>query len=117
MGNGRQFVSWIHEADFCRAVEWLINHPGFSGPVNVCAPNPVTNVELMKTFREVCGMPLGLPAAAWMLEVGAFIVRTETELLIKSRRVVPGRLADSGFEFQFPRLRQAVEYLNNKMGG
>ncbi len=117
MGTGRQFVSWIHESDFCRAVEWLITHREFSGPVNVCGPNPVTNVELMKTFREVCKMPLGLPATAWMLEIGAFIVRTETELLIKSRRVIPGKLAESGFEFHFPRLRQAIEDLNNKMGG
>jgi uncharacterized protein (TIGR01777 family) len=117
MGNGRQFVSWIHEADFCRAVEWLIAHREFSGPVNVCAPNPVTNVEMMNLFREACGMPLGLPAAGWMLEIGAFVVQTETELLIKSRRVIPGRLAESGFEFQFPRLRQAIEDLNKKMGG
>ena len=73
MGNGRQFVSWIHEQDFCRAVEWLIKHNEFIGPINICAPNPVTNAEMMRVFRDVCRMPLGLPAAGWMLEIGAFI--------------------------------------------
>lgn len=114
MGNGRQFVSWIHEDDFCRAVEWLITHDKLSGPINLCAPNPVTNTEMMKTLREVCGLPVGLPAAKWMLEIGAFFLRTETELTIKSRRVVPGRLAAFGFEFRFPLLREAIEELHRK---
>lgn len=111
MGNGRQFVSWIHETDFCRAIEWLISHEELSGPVNICAPNPVPNSEMMKTFREVFGRPLGLPAAGWMLELGALALRTETELIIKSRRVIPGRLIESGFTFRFPLLRQALEDL------
>jgi uncharacterized protein len=115
MGSGRQFVSWIHETDFCRAVEWLITHGQLSGLVNLCAPNPVSNSEMMKMLREVCGAPIELPAAAWMLEIGAFIVRTETELLIKSRRVMPGRLVESGFDFQFPLLRPAMEDLNKRM--
>jgi len=112
LGTGRQFVSWIHETDFCRAVEWLVTHDQFSGPVNLAAPNPVSNAELMQSFREVCGVPFGLPAGKWMLEIGAFILRTETELLIKSRRVVPGRLSDSGFEFQYPVLRDTLRNLN-----
>ncbi|HTR41293.1 MAG TPA: TIGR01777 family oxidoreductase [Pseudomonadales bacterium] len=111
MGNGRQFVSWIHEKDFCRAVEWLISHDELSGAVNIAAPHPITNAEMMKTFREVCGMPIGLPAAAWMLEIGAFFLRTETELIIKSRRVVSRRLTESGFAFTFPFLRPALEDL------
>jgi hypothetical protein len=114
MGSGRQFVSWIHETDFCRALDWLLTHNRLSGPVNVCAPHPLTNEEMMKMFREVLGVPLGLPAAEWMLEIGAFFLRTETELLIKSRRVVPGRLVESGFAFQFPQLRQAVEDLQTR---
>jgi len=117
MGSGRQFMSWIHETDFCRAVEWLITHEQFRGPVNHCAPNPVTNAEMMRTVRNVCGIPLGLPASEWMLEIGAFVVRTESELLIKSRRVVPGRLVESGFHFQYPLLRDAVEELNKRIGG
>ena len=111
MGSGRQFVSWIHEIDFCRAVEWLIHHAECESPVNLAAPNPISNAEMMRTLRQVGGMPLGLPATQWMLEVGAFLMRTETELLIKSRRVVPGRLLGSGFEFHFSTIRKAVEEL------
>ena len=111
MGDGRQFVSWIHETDFCRAVEWLIAHDELSGIVNFAAPNPISNAEMMSTFREVCGMPIGLPAAKWMLEIGAFFLRTETELIIKSRRVISRRLPESGFSFRFPFLRQALEDL------
>jgi uncharacterized protein (TIGR01777 family) len=111
MGNGRQFVSWIHERDFCRAIEWLLVQEDFRGPVNLAAPNPVPNKELMRTLRKVCGVPIGLPATRWMLEVGAFFLRTETELIIKSRRVVPGRLLAAGFEFEFPQLRGALEDL------
>lgn len=111
MGSGRQFVSWIHETDSCRAIEFLIERDDVSGPVNLAAPNPMSNTEMMRTLREVCGVPFGLPAAEWMLEVGAMLLRTETELIIKSRRVVPGRLLAAGFEFQFPELRTAFQDL------
>ena len=111
MGSGRQFVSWIHETDYCRAVEWLISHNDFQGPVNLVAPNPISNVEMMRTLRQVSGIPFGLPATDWMLEVGAFFLRTETELILKSRRVIPARLLRSGFEFQFPTIREALEDL------
>lgn len=111
MGSGRQFVSWIHERDFCRAVEWLIQHNEISGPVNLCAPNPLPNAEMMRLFREVCGAPFGLPATEWMLEVGAFFLRTETGLFIKSWRVVPGKLLASGFQFHFPEMRAALKDL------
>jgi NAD dependent epimerase/dehydratase family enzyme len=89
----------------------LIARPGLAGPVNLAAPNPVTNADLMRCFRAVCGRPLGLPAPRWLLECGAFCLRTETELILKSRRVVPARLLDSGFTFQFPELRPALEEL------
>jgi hypothetical protein len=108
MANGKQFVSWIHEVDFARAVEWLIERKDFSGPVNLASPHPVPNHEWMRTFREVSRVPIGLPAARWMLEFGAFFLRTEIELILKSRRVVPGRLAAAGFEFCFPRLQDAL---------
>jgi uncharacterized protein (TIGR01777 family) len=113
MGDGRQFVSWIHERDFCRAVDWLITHDQFNGIVNLAAPNPVTNAEMMRAFREVCHRTIGLPAAKWMLELGAFVLRTETELIIKSRRVIPRRLMESGFSFCYPLLSPALEGLNN----
>ncbi|MEW6306672.1 MAG: TIGR01777 family oxidoreductase [Verrucomicrobiota bacterium] len=111
MGNGNQYVSWIHEEDCCRAIEWLLEHDEVAGIVNMAAPNPVTNKEMMRIFREICGVPFGLPAEAWMLEVGAFFLRTEAELIIKSRRVVPGRLAAAGFKFKHPTMRDAIEDL------
>jgi len=111
MAGGRQFVSWVHEQDFARAVEWIIEHTSLDGPINIAAPTPVTNEEMMRTFREICGRRIGLPASKWMLEVGAFFLRTETELIIKSRRVVPGRLLSSGFEFRFPKLHAALQDL------
>ncbi len=111
MGSGRQFVSWIHLADFLRAVDWLIEDENISGAVNLAAPNPLPNVEMMRLFREAGGVPFGLPATEAMLEVGAFFLRTETELILKSRRVVPGRLLAAGFTFQFPELRGALKNL------
>jgi uncharacterized protein (TIGR01777 family) len=101
-GDGRQYVSWIHYRDFIRAVYWLVEHPELAGPVNLAAPNPVPNDEFMRTLRAAWGIGFGLPAPKWMLEIGAFFLRTETELILKSRRVVPGRLQKSGFVFQFP---------------
>jgi uncharacterized protein (TIGR01777 family) len=117
MGSGEQFVSWIHVADYCNAIEWMINHDELSGPVNVTAPNPVPNREMMRLLRKVCGVPFGLPAALWMLEVGAFFLRTETELIIKSRRVIPGRLLKSGFRFAFPTLEEAFKDLADNLAG
>ncbi len=108
MANGQQFVSWIHEQDFCRAIECLLHHEEWTGIVNLAAPNPVTNAEMMATLRELCRVPFGLPAARWMLEIGAFVLRTETELMIKSRRVVSSLLSNAGFEFRFPLFRGAV---------
>jgi uncharacterized protein len=111
LAGGRQFVSWIHEEDFCRAVEWILEHEHLSGAVNLAAPNPVTNAEFMGTIRKACHAPCGLPAPRWLLEIGAFFLRTETELLIKSRRVVPGKLLADGFAFRHPDLRPAIEHL------
>jgi NAD dependent epimerase/dehydratase family enzyme len=111
MGSGKQYVSWIHETDLCRAIEWLIAHDEISGPVNLAAPHPLTNAEMMQLFRESVGMPLGLTAPEWMLEIGAFFLRTETELILKSRRVTPGKLLADGFEFHFPTMREALQNL------
>jgi len=101
-GSGRQYVSWIHEADFLRAIDFLIGREDLAGCVNLSAPAPLPNADFMRALRSACGIPIGLPASNWMLEIGAFFLRTETELLLKSRRVVPGRLLAAGFEFQFP---------------
>ncbi len=100
-GDGRQYVSWIHVEDLIRAVYWLIDHD-LEGAVNLASPNPVPNAEFMRTLRQAWGIRFGLPAARWMLEIGTFLMRSESELVLKSRRVVPGRLVESGFKFQFP---------------
>ena len=101
-GDGRQYISWIHYEDFVSAVNWLIEHEDAEGVFNVSAPNPVPNEEFMRELRAAWGAPLGLPATRLMLEVGALLMRSETELILKSRRVVPGRLLGGGFTFQFP---------------
>ena len=111
MGSGRQFVSWLHLQDFLRAVEWLLAQNDFRGPVNLAAPNPLPNAEMMRLLREAVGAPFGLPATEWMLEAGAVFLRTETELILKSRRVVPGRLLAAGFQFQFPEMGAALRDL------
>lgn len=108
MAGGQQYVSWIHERDFCDAVQWILDHPELSGPVNLGSPNPVTNAEMMREFRKACGIPISIPATRWMLEIGAAVMRTETELLLKSRYVVPGKLLASGFQFRFPRMSDAL---------
>ncbi len=110
-GNGRQFVSWIHETDFARAVEFLIEREDIDGPVNVAAPHPLPNREFMAALRDAWGMPNGLPAPRPLLEIGTLLMRTESELVLKSRRVVPGRLLEAGFEFEFPDWLEAAEDL------
>ena len=110
-GDGKQYVSWIHDQDFVRTVEWLIQHEELDGPVNLAAPGPLPNAEFMQALRKAWGIPFGLPATEWMLELGAFALRSETELILKSRRVIPTRLLDSGFTFQFPTWANAASDL------
>jgi uncharacterized protein len=99
--GGRQFVSWIHHADLAAAVAWLIESK-LEGPVNVASPQPLPYRDFIGRLRRAAGVPIGLPATRWMLELGAFALRTETELILKSRRVVPRRLLEDGFSFEFP---------------
>jgi uncharacterized protein (TIGR01777 family) len=113
MGRGDQFVSWVHVGDFLGALDFLIDRQ-LEGAVNVAAPNPLTNREFMAALRRACRVPAGLPAAAWMLEIGAVFLGTETELILKSRRVVPGRLLAAGYQFRFP---EAQEALHDLVGG
>jgi hypothetical protein len=110
-GNGRQYVSWIHELDFARAVEFLIAREDISGPVNVAAPYPLPNREFMANLRDAWGIPNGFPAPAPLIELAALFLRTESELVLKSRRVVPGRLLEAGFQFKFPTWPEAAEDL------
>jgi uncharacterized protein len=111
VAGGSQYMSWIHDEDLVRAVEFLIADNEISGPVNLAAPNPVPHRDFMRTLRRTWGMPLGLPSTRWMAEIGAFALRTDTELLLKSRRVVPGRLLDAGFTFDYPEWPDAAAEL------
>lgn len=107
-GHGKQFISWIHDRDFINAVYWLIKHDELSGAVNLTSPNPLPNAEFMRELRQAWGTRIGLPSVKWMLEIGALFLRTETELILKSRRVTPTRLLQSGFQFQFPSWPEAA---------
>lgn len=110
-GDGRQYISWIHERDFLRAIDFIVEHDDLAGPVNLAAPEPLPNAEFMRVLRQAFGTSIGLPATRWMLELGAIFMRTETELVLKSRRVVPGRLLEHGFVFDFPRWPEAAKDL------
>ncbi len=101
-GSGEQYVSWVHETDFARAIDLLIQREEFTGIVNVASPNPLPNREFMRALRAAWGVRFGLPVPGWMMEIGALVMGTESELVLKSRRVVPGRLLGAGFQFQFP---------------
>jgi uncharacterized protein (TIGR01777 family) len=115
VAGGHQFISWIHEEDLCNSVEWLIDQNDFSGPVNLASPNPIPHLDMMRIIRRECGVPFGLPATRRMLEVAAFVHKTEAELIIKSRRVVPGRLLAAGFQFRFPRMEDAVREIEDRL--
>jgi uncharacterized protein len=106
--SGRQYISWIHEADFVRAVEFLVDQEEIAGPVNLAATTPLPNREFMAAFREAWQMPNGIWAPAPLIEIGSFFMRTESELVLKSRRVVPGKLLDAGFQFEFPEWPEAA---------
>lgn len=108
VAGGRQYVSWIHDHDFVRALEFLIDHEEFEGPVNLASPTPLPQGHFMRVLRGAWGVPVGLPATRWMAELGAFALGSDTELLLKSRRVVPGRLLSAGFSFSHPDWHEAA---------
>ncbi|HFE45006.1 MAG TPA: DUF1731 domain-containing protein [Nannocystis exedens] len=111
IAGGRQYVSWIHEADFVGAIRYLIDHSELDGAVNLAAPGPLPQGDFMAALRLAAGRSLGLPATAWMAEIGAWVLRTDTELLLKSRYVVPGRLLAAGYQFQQPEWAAAARAL------
>lgn len=110
-GAGDQMVSWIHETDFVRAIEFLFVHQDKTGVFNIAAPLPIPNAAFLRCLRKAWGMPLGLSAPEWMIEVGSLLLRTESELVLKSRYVVPGRLLESGFRFTYPSWPEAAAAL------
>ena len=117
IAGGRQWISWIHERDFVRSVELLLGRDDFSGAVNLASPNPLPQREFMAALREAWGIGWGLPATQLMAAVGAFCLRTDTELVLKSRRVVPGRLTAAGFRFDFPDWPEAAQELVARVRG
>lgn len=110
-GDGKQYVSWVHDLDYCRITDFLIAHKEISGPVNITAPNPLPNWRFMQALRQAWKKSVGLPAYGWMLEIGAVFLRTETELILKSRRAVPTKLLQYGYEFAFPTWVEAAQDL------
>lgn len=111
MAGGGQYVSWIHAEDFCRAVDWIVATPDLTGPVNVAAPSPLPNADFLFELRSALRVSFGLPPARWLIEIGAALRQTESELLLKSRRVVPRVLEEAGFCFRHPRWPEAVRDL------
>lgn len=110
-GNGNQYFSWLHEADFAGIVSFIVDHPEMKGAYNVTVPSPNTNKEIMRALRKSVGVPFGMPMPKWLLEVGAILIGTETELILKSRRVVPKRLLEAGYKFKFDRIEEAIDSL------
>jgi len=104
VGGGKQMVSWVHVEDYCRTVEWLIEHNDIRGVINVTAPDPLTNADMMKRFQKLAKRLFGLPATGWMARIGAFVLQTEPQLILKSNWVVPRRLLQNGFVFRHPEM-------------
>lgn len=111
MGSGKQYISWIHEKDFLNVILHLINNANSSGVYNIAAPQPLTNQKFMQKMRRSLHVPFGLPAYSWMLEIGAFFMRTETELVLKSRKVISKRLQEEGYVFEYPSVDSALKEL------
>lgn len=109
-GSGKQFISWIHEKDFARAIAFIIEKE-LSGSINVVAPKPIRNKEFMKKLQKAMGIPFGLSISKSLLEFGAKIIKTETELVLKSRNVIPKRLTENGFDFEFADLEKTFKNL------
>ncbi|OCA79783.1 TIGR01777 family protein [Chryseobacterium contaminans] len=111
-GRGNQMVSWIHIDDFCKAVDWIIQNKNIKDTINITAPFPLSNEIMMKKLRKGFRIPLGLDAPVWQLEIASIILKTETELLLKSRNVYPEKLLKSGFHFSYPTFEEALFKLN-----
>jgi uncharacterized protein (TIGR01777 family) len=115
LGSGRQYVSWVHERDFSRAVQFLVEHLELDGPVNICSPNPLPQEDFARILRTAVGARLALPAPDWLVKVGTWLKRTESELVLKSRRVVPTRLLEAGFSFEFSNWEDAARDLASSL--
>lgn len=114
-GSGKQMLSWVHIEDICRAIEFFWEHKELEGVFNVCSPNPVTNETFMNLLRKTTQHKIGLPATKWMLKIGALLIGTETELLLKSRWVLPMKLLENGFKFKYESIDKAFENIISKL--
>lgn len=110
-GRGDQNVSWVHIDDFCKAVEFILEHENLSGPINITAPEPLSNEEFMMKLRKAMKVPFGLNAPVWQLEIASVFLKTQTELLLKSRNVYPEKIILNGFAFKYPQVEKAFENL------
>ncbi|OED44223.1 TIGR01777 family protein [Flavobacteriaceae bacterium (ex Bugula neritina AB1)] len=108
-GKGNQKFSWIHETDFARSLEFIIQNPSIQGPINIVSPKPTTNTILMKTLQKILKIPIGIPLPKPLLEAGSLIIKTETELVLKSRNVIPLKLSESGFRYTYSNLDDAIK--------
>lgn len=107
-GPGNQYFSWLHEQDFIAIIDFIISHTRISGVYNLAAPAPIPNHQIMKALCRVVGMPVRIPMPTWLLKFGAILIKTETELILKSRRVVPRKLLDAGYQFQYSKIEDAL---------
>ena len=113
--TGKQMYSWVYIEDTCRMIEWIFEHKEIEGTYNCSSPNPVTNEEFMKILRKVTGHVIGLPAYKWMLQIGAPLMGTELELVLKSRWVVPTKILETGFQFKYSLLKNALSDIISKV--
>jgi len=112
-GKGNQFVSWIHEEDFAEAIDFILNKE-IVGVINVVSPQPIRNVDFMQKLRKAVGFPFGIPVNVFLLKIGSFFIRTEAELVLKSRNVIPKKLLENGFTFKFGNIDEAFQNLLSK---
>ncbi|MES2827329.1 MAG: TIGR01777 family oxidoreductase [Bacteroidota bacterium] len=114
IGSGKQYMTWIHEADFQKLIQWAIEKPEATGIIHAASPNPVTNSEFMSSMRKTYRVPIGIPNPAFLIKIGAIFIGTEAELVLSGRRVVSTFLQQKGFKFKYPYLHEALEELVNR---
>jgi len=113
-GSGKQMYSWVHITDTCRMIDWIDGHTALEGTYNCSSPEPVSNRIFMQKLRAATGHVIGLPAYTWMLKIGAAIIGTEPELILKSRWVLPTKILATGFQFKYASLTSAIKDIIDK---
>jgi len=111
LGTGNQYFTWIHEEDFLNAALWTIRNPSAEGVYNITSPEPVTNAVFMDALRKAVKAPIGISLPTWLIQIGGKIIGTEPYLILDGRRVVPDRLIDAGFQFQYATINNSLNNL------